>query len=334
MTIGVSNAQAKQAISGRFKTSEAIPAGVFVKRAAAGTIAIEDTHNAASHGVAIEKTASGAFGHTQRFGVVWMSSAAPIEAGQAIRSSAGGLANRKTVTGELAIDSSLGLDGEITATIDDNEAIKWTSSHADDVGKYLLIIAVDTDDSTVKKELIGPLVAANTEVSGTILWSGTACGGAFGAILCKGNDPDSPIAAVGAITIRSATTETTLATIAAASISMGALLVSKKAGHHGVSAGGGTVTAVSDGVSTKYVIYYGINDSGAEAMELEQLNGVTPVTSTASFEVLTYIVMGDVEVAQTITYTAQNDTTNTTKGYAVSDTKGRNGKFLVDLVVP
>lgn len=330
----VSSMHARRAIAARYKSSAAIAKGVFVARAAAGTIATETTHNAASHGVTLEKVASGAFGKVQRLGSVEMLAAAPLERGMAVRSTGGGRANRLTVTNELAVDSSLGLDGEPTAAQDDDEEIKWTSTSKQDEGKYLLVIGMDTDDSTEKKELIGPLVLAGTEVEGTVKWSGTAASGFQGYVLCKDNNVDSPIAAEGTITIRSKTSETTVATIAIGEISNGVLIASKATGHEGVSTGGGTITAVSDGASTKYIFYYGISDAGAEVIEIEQLNGVTPVSSTGTFDVLRYVVMSEVEVAQTITFTAANDATNTVKGYVASDCKGRSGMVLVDLVAP
>jgi len=334
MGTGVSNAKAKRAIAGRYKSSAAIAKGVFVARAAAGTIATETTHNAASHGVTLEDIASGAFGNVQRFGVVEMTAAAPLEDGMAIRSTGSGYANRKTVTGELAIDSSIGLDAEVSAAMDDDEVIEWTSTHDSDIGKYLMVIGVDTDDSTEKKELIGPLAATGTYVAGTTKWSGTAGNGNIGFVLMSENNAHSPVAAAGTVTARSGTSNTTIATISAASQSAGVLIASKATGHEGVSAGGGQITAVSDTAGTKYIIYYGISSAGTELIELEQLNGVTPVTSTGAFDVIRYVVMSDVAAAHTITFTGANDTTNTTKGYAVSSCKGRGSKVLVDLVAP
>jgi hypothetical protein len=330
----VSNMEARRAIAGMCKASAAIRRGVFVARAAAGTVATETTHNAASHGVAIRDIRSGAFGPVQRLGLVPMVAAAPLEVGMAVRSTGSGFANRKTVTSELAIDSSLGLDSEITAGVDDNEAIKWTSTSPLDIGKYLMIIGVDTDDSTEKKELIGPLVTEAVEVSGAVLWSGTAAAGMVGAVLMSENNVDSPVAAVGTITIRSATTETTIATIAAGSSSMGVLICSKATGHEGVSAGGGQVDIVADGATTKNVIHYGLDAAGAELIELDALAGAVGQTSTGSFDVLRYVVLSEVEAARTVTITGQNDSTNTTKGYVASDCKTRNGIVMVDLVAP
>lgn len=332
--MSVSNAHAKRAIAGKHKASATVIKGIFVKRAAAGTVSAEDGHTAASFGVSVEDIASGTYGKIQRALVVEMKAAAPLERGMAVRSTGSGFANRKSITGELAMDDSLGLDGEITAAVEDNEAITWTSDNMGDLGKYLMIIGMDTDDSTEKKELVGPLVTVGADVDGAILWSGTAASGFVGAVLMSENNAFSPVAAAGTITIRSATTETTLATMVAGAKSMGVLIASKAVAHEGVSAAGEEITAVSDGSSTKFIYYYGISNAGAELIEIEQLNASTPVTCTGKFDVLLYVVMSEVEVAETITFTATNDTTNTTKGYVVSDCRGRSGRVLVDLVAP
>jgi hypothetical protein len=65
------------------------------------------------------------------------------------------------------------------------------------------------------------------------------------------------------------------------------------------------VTVVADGATTKLVLIHGSGPSGQGQIEKLTLNGTTPVVGTLSFNKIFTIVLGDVEVARTVTTSAE-----------------------------
>jgi hypothetical protein len=62
-----------------------------------------------------------------------------------------------------------------------------------------------------------------------------------------------------------------------------------------------TVDLAADGATTKVVLLYGISPTGAIIIDKVTLNGTTTETSTLSFKQILFVVLGDVEIARTVT---------------------------------
>lgn len=104
-------------------------------------------------------------------------------------------------------------------------------------------------------------------------------------------------AAVGTITVREASADQTITTLAPAATSSGVTTVTNTAAYNRA------VSVVADGATTKQIGFGGTNSSGVQIYDSQALTGATAVTSNSSFLTLTEIYRGDLEVARTVTVT-------------------------------
>ena len=190
-----------------------------------------------------------------------------------------------------ATRAQLGLDGDITSQLDVNGLVDVVSSSASDVGLSLIVYGLDASAAAVSESLT---LNGTTLVAGTQTFSKVLGARVTGTL-------------VGTGTMTKHTGGTTLLTIAA-----GANPVKGLAKFAAGYVGNLPVTSVSSGASTKRLLLVGLAASGAVQLEKITLTGTTGVAGTANFSELQYLAMGEVEAAQTITFSANAGRTSVT----------------------
>ena len=193
-----------------------------------------------------------------------------------------------------------GTNDDIVANMDDDEEIEWSSDSASDIGKYIMVYGLDTDDATYKYEIIGPLVTQNVFVEGTVKWSGAA-EDIFGAVLLSSSTYTDVETAVGTITLRSKTTETSVLVLTVGEKSQGVYICNEDDPISGIHVLDSTVDIVADAATSVALMYHGLNVSEVEQDEKIALNGITPVTSANTYRTMQFIVTGLVANARTLT---------------------------------
>jgi len=206
------------------------------------------------------------------------------------------------VLDDLHLGASLGLTGDSVASMDDNEKVEFASTlgASTDSGKYICVIGLDTDDSTYKTELIGPLAADNTYVAGSVLWSGGAID-ILGVVLLSTNTITSNTTAGGTITVRSETTDTTIYTLTVGETSQGVYICDPENALHGAKVTSlGQPYAVADSAETSRIVLVGLDESDAAEVTAITLNGATPVQSADAFSIVYYIALGEVTATKAV----------------------------------
>lgn len=105
-------------------------------------------------------------------------------------------------------------------------------------------------------------------------------------------------ACAGTVTVREASGNTTITTIAPAALSSGITTITDTA------AGGSFVRMVGDGATTKQVGLIGTDADAAALMDSQALSGTTSVLSNSRFTTVTKVLHGDLESTRTVTLTA------------------------------
>ncbi len=205
------------------------------------------------------------------------------------------------VIDDTTITASLGLTADIVSNMDDNEKIEFasTTGASTDSGKYILVIGLDTDDSTFKTEMIGPLAADNTYVAGSILWSGAAHD-IMGVVVLSTNTITSNTTAAGTITVRSETSDTTVATITAGEYGQGVVICDTENALHAGKANDVVVYAVGDAATSGKICVVGTNTSDAALVNGITLNNDTAVASGTAFRNVYYVAYGDIAAADPV----------------------------------
>lgn len=182
-----------------------------------------------------------------------------------------------------ATRAQLGLDGDITSQLAGNDTVDIVSSSASDDGLSVIVYGLDGSAAAVSALMVldGTTVVAGTQTFSRVL-----------GVRIIGTT-------VGTVTMTKHTGGATLLTIAAGANPVKGLGLFA-AGY----VGNLPVTAVSSGASTKRLLLIGLSTSGAVQMEKITLTGTTPAAGTANFSELQYLAMGEVEAAQTITFSA------------------------------
>lgn len=103
----------------------------------------------------------------------------------------------------------------------------------------------------------------------------------------------------GTVTIREASGNATITTIAAGQLRSGITLITDD------DAGGTYVRMVGSGATTKQVGLVGTDTSDAALLDSQALNGTTTVLSNSRFNTVTKVLHGDLESSRTVTLTAQ-----------------------------
>lgn len=102
----------------------------------------------------------------------------------------------------------------------------------------------------------------------------------------------------GTVTVREASGNVTITTIAPAALSSGITTITDTA------AGGSFVRMVSDGATTKQVGLIGTDADAAALTDSQALSGTTSVLSNSRFTTVTKVLHGDLESTRTVTLTA------------------------------
>lgn len=189
-----------------------------------------------------------------------------------------------------ATRAQLGLDGDITSQLSADTLVDIVSSSASDDGLSAIVYGLDASAAAQSETLV---LDGTTVVNGALTFSKVL------GIRIVGTT-------VGTVTLTKHTGGATILTVAAGANPVKGL--GKFACGYVANL---PVTAVSGGASTKRLLLIGLNASGAAQMEKITLTGTTPVAGTANFSELLYLAMGEVEAAQTITFSANAGRTAT-----------------------
>lgn len=183
-----------------------------------------------------------------------------------------------------ATTTNLGLDSEITAALLANGVIKVVSANAADTTQQVVVYGLDASAAAQSETL---------NLNGTTARVGTKTfSKIFGARVIG--------TTLGIVTLSDNVIPTTVLTIAAGANKESGLRVGAA-----LYVGAGVVTAVSSGASTKDLILIGKSITGAIQMEKITLTGTVAVAGTGVFSEIDFIALGDVEAAQTITFSAE-----------------------------
>jgi hypothetical protein len=183
-----------------------------------------------------------------------------------------------------ATTTNLGLDNEITAPLLANGVIRVVSASAADTTQQVVIYGLDAS-AAAQKETIN--LTGTVAADGLLTFSKV-----FGARVIG--------TTAGIVTVSDAVLPTTILTIAAGANTKSGLRVGGA-----LYVGAGVVSVVSDGASVKDLILIGKSITGAAQMEKITLNGTTKVTGVGVFSEIEFIALGDVEAAQTLTFSAE-----------------------------
>lgn len=200
-----------------------------------------------------------------------------------------GVVTEATDTGTFAGPSS---NGTTTAV-----GSAFTNQPSNDIVE---VVSANAGDTTQTVTIIGTTTATNTVVVETVTLNGTTAVPTvktdWGIILAV----KKSIATLGTVTVRKKTGAATItAGLTAAVLSVGVTTVAAA----NQNAYARTVSAVSDGATTKQIGFQGTNTSDAVIYDSKALTGATAITSNSSFRTITEIYTGDVEVARTETVT-------------------------------
>lgn len=177
-----------------------------------------------------------------------------------------------------------GLDSQITAQPSGASVMTVVSANGGDTTQQVIIYGLDGTGSAVS-ELIN--LTGTTPNSGSQSFSKIVgvriVGTTLGIVTITDDDP------------------LTMVTLAAGSNTMAGLVVGT-----GMYVANSAVTVVADGATTKDLVLVGSSSTGASQLEKLTLTGATPVVGTANFSELTYLAIGDVEVARSLLFSAES----------------------------
>lgn len=188
-----------------------------------------------------------------------------------------------------------------------NDAIEILSDNALDITQSVTLIGTTTATDTVVVEVLaldvldGTTPTVTTKVDWGVLMAAKLSG-----------------AALGTITIREASGDATITTIAPAALSAGVETVSAA----NQAAWNRTVLLNSDGATTKQLGLKGTNSSAAVIYDSQALSGTTVVLSNSAFATVTELYTGDLENTRTATQTATAGTKLDGKYVATGTTNG------------
>jgi len=175
-----------------------------------------------------------------------------------------------------------GQDGDITAQPSAASVLTAVSSSGSDT-QTLTIYGINAAGTAAVSEVL--TLEGTTPVAGQVSFS-KVCGALLGSV------------AVGTITVQD-DDPATIFTIAPAATEAGLIACAD------VYVANGTVDAVADGATTKDLVLVGLSKTGAAQIEQLTLTGAVEVNGAAEWSEITYLAMGDVEAARTITFDAE-----------------------------
>ena len=207
-----------------------------------------------------------------------------VTPGQPIKSAIGGRAIQ-------FVDSDLSGD-----TIEDNVGVEFTNQPAND---GVEIVSSDAGDTT---QTVTVYYTRNALGDTVYVQSGLALNGTTQVALTHTDVElvlavEKSAATTGTITFREASGNATIVTLAAGTLSAGKIAVT--AGQ--TRAYNTAPTAVAGGASTKQVGLIGTDENDAVLYDSQALNGTTPVTMNDTFKTVTFLLVGDIAAATTVT---------------------------------
>lgn len=188
------------------------------------------------------------------------------------------------------------LTGAASQTTTTAVGIGYTNQPLNDGVEILSSSAADVQTATV----IGTTTGGNVTVVESIVLTGTTFVSTlkvnWGQVLAI----KLSSAAVGTITVRKATGDATITTLAPSATSSGVTTVTNTAAYNRV------VSVVADGATTKQFGFGGTNSAGTQIYDSVALTGATPIVSNSAFNTLTEMYRGDLEAARTVTETSNS----------------------------
>lgn len=213
-----------------------------------------------------------------KVGRVQVVSASPIAAGDRIKCAVAG-----------RVLAFIDADLASSVVVNDQAGIEFTNQPANDG----LEIGSDSASDVGTVTVIGTTNGADTVVAETITLTGVTFVSTtkvdWGLILAVKAE-----AHVGTITVREASGNAAVKTLAAGTNSAGVVDVG------GAGFGGIAPVIVAGGASTKQIGMYGKNSAGVMAYDSQALNGTNNVTMNVAFEYVDELYVGDLAAASTI----------------------------------
>jgi len=181
-----------------------------------------------------------------------------------------------------------GLDSDITLQMAGNSLVTVASADVADTTQQVVIYGLDASGAA-QKETIN--LNGTTTVSGLLTFSKVYGARVIGTV-------------AGAITVAD-TVPATILTIAAGANTTKGLAV-------GVAMylSNSALSVVADGATTKILVVAGYSATGAAQLEKFILTGATTVVGTGNFSEITFVALGDVEAARTLTFSAESSRAN------------------------
>lgn len=194
-----------------------------------------------------------------------------------------GIASGGAVVCEATRDK-LGLDSEVTAQMPAPGKVRVKSANAGDTTQQVVVYGLNAAGNPISETLN---LNGTTDVDGSIDFTSVLGARVIGTT-------------AGVVTLSDTVIPTTVLTIAA-----GTNTVKGLAKCAAMYVGADEITVVADGATTKKLILIGKATTGAVQMEKLTLTGTTPVVGVAKWSELTFLALGDVEVARTLTFSAE-----------------------------
>jgi hypothetical protein len=188
------------------------------------------------------------------------------------------------LTGPSALTTTTGI-GVAFTNQPANDGIEVLSSNAADTGTVTLIGTTNGTDTVVVENVV---LNGTTQVSSVKVDWGVLLAAKLSA------------SQAGTVTIREASANATIVTLATTVVAAGVETVS--AGNQ--PAWNRTVSLVSNGATTKQLGLRGTNTVGTTIYDSQALTGTTTVLSNSAFVTITEIYTGDLEATRTATATA------------------------------
>jgi len=161
----------------------------------------------------------------------------------------------------------------------------------------LEVVSSDAGDTTQEVEVWGLDGSSNVLYSKVTLTGLTAVD--FSGTFTKVLGARKSAASVGTVTVQADGGGAAVCALAPATLTQGLV--------EGVAmfVNAGKLDFVADGATTKDVIIQGLSASGAVQRERVQLNGATGVQTVGDYSAITVMLLGDVEAARTLTFSAE-----------------------------
>lgn len=208
---------------------------------------------------------------------------APIVAGQALKAAGAG-----RVTS--FVDAALSGD-----TIEDNVGLGFTNQPTNDGVEVVSASASDiTQTVTIYYTRTGTPDTVNVE---TKTLNGTTQVSFTDTDIDQVLAVEKSAATVGTVTFREASGNATITTLIAATLSAGKIAVTAAQ----VYAYNTVPVATVDGVSIKQVGLIGTNSTGTTIYDSQLMTGTSPATFNTAFRTVTFLLVGDLETARTVT---------------------------------